>query len=86
MVHKANKYSTLGAQKLAQRGREGSLWKALLHGSWSFVHMYILKPRVLDGWPGFVIALDNFEGTFYKYAKLHELQADWTPPSSPPLK
>ncbi len=86
VVHKANKYSTLGAQKLAQRGREGTLWKALLHGSWSFVHMYILKRGILDGWPGFVIAFGNFEGTFYKYAKLHELQADWTPPTSPPLK
>jgi hypothetical protein len=51
---------------------------ALLHGLWSFFHMYILKRGILDGWPGFVIALGNFEGTFYKYAKLHELGADWT--------
>lgn len=86
VVHKANKYSTLGAQKLAERGRRGSMTRALLRGLWSFFHMYILKRGILDGWPGFVIALGNFEGTFYKYAKLHELQAGWTPPPSPPLR
>lgn len=85
VVHKANKYSTLGALKLARRGRTASMLTALLHGVWSFCHMYILKQGVLDGWPGFVIALGNFEGTFYKYAKLHEVQAHWSRPPSPPL-
>jgi len=33
-----------------------------------------LKLGILDGWPGFLIALGNFEGTFYKYAKLYELE------------
>ena len=86
VAHKANKYSTLGAQKLNERGRHGSMAKALLRGLWSFFHMYFLKLGLLEGWPGFVIALGNFEGTFYKYAKLYELQSNWTPPPSPPLK
>lgn len=86
VVHKANKYSTLGAEKLTKKGREANMLTALLRGTWSFFHMYFLKQGILDGWPGFVIALGNFEGTFYKYAKLHELQSDWQPPSSPPLK
>lgn len=85
VVHKANKYSTLGARKLAQRGRAGSMTAALLHGLWSFAHMYFLKRGLLDGWPGFVIALGNFEGTFYKYAKLYELQSDFSPPRQEPL-
>jgi hypothetical protein len=86
VIHKANKYSSLGAQKLAQRGRTGSMRQALLHGLWSFVQMYVIKRGFLDGWPGFIIALGNFEGTFYKYAKLHELQANWPMPPSPPLR
>lgn len=86
VVHKANKYSTLGADKLAKNGRRATMSTALTRGLWSFFHMYILKQGILDGWPGLVIALGNFEGTFYKYAKLHELQSDWRPPSSPPLK
>ena len=85
IVHKANKYSTLGAEKLTRKGREATMLTALGRGLWSFFHMYILKKGILDGWPGFVIALGNFEGTFYKYAKLHELQSDWNPPPSPPL-
>jgi glycosyltransferase involved in cell wall biosynthesis len=86
VVHKANKYSTLGAEKLARKGRKATMGTALLHGLWAFFHMYILKRGILDGWPGFVIAIGNFEGTFYKYAKLHERGADWTPPPSPPLR
>ena len=60
--------------------------KALSRGLWAFFHMYFLKLGILDGWPGFIIALGNFEGTFYKYAKLYELQAGWLPPLSPPLR
>ncbi len=86
VVHKANKYSTLGAEKLAQRGKTGGMFKALARGIWAFFHMYILKKGILDGWPGFIIALGNFEGTFYKYAKLYERQACWQPPDSPPLR
>jgi glycosyltransferase involved in cell wall biosynthesis len=86
VVHKANKYSTLGAEKLSRRGKHATMPHALLRGLWSFLHMYILKKGILDGWPGFIIALGNFEGTFYKYAKLHEMQSDWRPPPSPPLR
>lgn len=85
VAHKANKYSTLGAQKLQQKGRQASMLTALSRGMWSFFHMYILKKGILDGWPGLVIAIGNFEGTYYKYAKLHERQANWQPPASPPL-
>jgi hypothetical protein len=85
-VHKANKYSTLGAEKLSRRGKHATMFHALLRGIWSFLHMYVLKKGILDGWPGFIIALGNFEGTFYKYAKLHEMQSDWQPPPSPPLR
>lgn len=86
VVHKANKYSSLGAIKLQQRGRRATMLTALLRGCWSFFHMYILKKGILDGWPGLVIAIGNFEGTFYKYAKLVELQNDWLPPESPPIQ
>jgi hypothetical protein len=69
VVHKANRYSSLGAEKLTLRGRKGSMGKALTHGLWSFIKHYIFKRGFLDGWPGFVIAFGNFEGTFYRYAK-----------------
>lgn len=80
LLHKANRYSSLGATKLEEKGKRGSLTKALFHGAWTFIHLFFLKKGLLDGWPGFVIALGNFEGTFYKYAKLSERQAKWGSP------
>jgi len=70
VIAKMNHYSTLGMQKMEQQGREGSMASALLHGVGAFLRIYVLKLGFLDGWPGFVIALGNFEGTFYRYAKL----------------
>ena len=39
---------------------------------------------MLAGWAGFVIALGNFEGTFYRYMKAIELQkgSEWQAPAS----
>jgi glycosyltransferase involved in cell wall biosynthesis len=82
IIEKANRYSSLGAEKMAKSGRRGGMFKALTHGLWAFLHHYVIKMGVLDGWAGFVIAFGNFEGTFYKYAKLHEMQSDFRPPGS----
>jgi len=71
VMHKANRYSTLGAEKLLYQGKRAGMLTALGHGFWSAFSMYFLKLGCLDGWAGFVIALGNFEGTFYKYAKLY---------------
>jgi len=80
LLHKANRYSSLGAQKLEEKGKGGTMARALFHGAWAFIHLYILKKGILDGWAGFVIALGNFEGTFYKYAKLTEKKSGWRNP------
>lgn len=77
VIYKANKYSTLGVDKLVKKGVKGSILKAFLHGLWSFIKHYIFKLGFLDGGPGFVIAFGNFEGTFYRYVKLTEAQKNW---------
>lgn len=81
VMHKANRYSSLGAEKI--KDKKLSMRSALTHGIWSFVKHYIFKLGFLDGWAGFVIALGNFEGTFYRYVKAIEIQkADqWKPPA-----
>jgi len=86
IIRKMNRYSSLGAQKLA--GKRVSMGSALGHGIWAFIKHYLLKHGYRDGWAGFVIALGNFEGTFYRYAKRYEeMQAQaWSPPPSPPLR
>jgi len=77
LLVKANRYSSLGSEKLVRRGVEASMVKALFHGLGAFFQIYFLKKGFLDGWAGFVIALGNFEGTFYRYSKLMEKQSGW---------
>jgi len=86
ILHKAGRYSSLGAKRLEDEGATSGMLKALMHGIWAFVQHYFLKLGILDGWAGFAIALGNFEGTFYKYAKLCQKKSTWRPPPSPPLK
>ncbi len=80
VLHKTNRYSSLGAMRVSAKPL--SMWNALGHGMWAFVKHYIFKLGFFDGWPGFVIALSNFEGTFYRYVKAIELQrgASWNAP------
>ena len=85
VMQKANRYSSLGAQKLNDNAKKGSVLKALLHGTWAFIKHYIFKLGFLDGGAGFVIAFGNFEGTFYRYVKLYELQSNWLAPKDEPL-
>ena len=80
VINKMNRYSTLGAPKLAHK--RVSMASAFGHGLWSFIKHYILKRGFLDGWAGFVIAFGNFEGTFYRYAKRYEAMQDWKAPPS----
>ncbi len=83
VMHKSNRYSTLGAARVSAPNLTMST--ALSHGIWSFLKHYIFKFGFLDGWAGFVIALGNFEGTFYRYVKAIEIQkgAGWKAPAVP---
>lgn len=79
LLHKMQRYSTLGARKLERAGKRPTMATALLHGLWAFFRIYVLKLGFLDGWAGFVLALGNFEGTFYRYAKAATASLKWTP-------
>jgi glycosyltransferase involved in cell wall biosynthesis len=83
VMHKANRYSSLGAEKIVHK--KISMGSALAHGLWAFVKHYVFKLGFLDGWAGFMIALGNFEGTFYRYVKALEMQKGdaWKAPGGP---
>src|SRR5579875_1381586 len=83
VIRKMDRYSTLGAGKLADR--RVSMAGAFGHACWAFLKHYIVKRGFIDGWAGFVIAFGNFEGTFYRYAKRYEAMQDWREPESKPL-
>jgi glycosyltransferase involved in cell wall biosynthesis len=70
VLHKVNQYSTAGAAMMHKRGRKASLSGAVLRGLWSFFRTYILRGGILDGREGFMLAVSNAEGTYYRYLKL----------------
>ncbi|WP_206953170.1 glycosyltransferase family 2 protein [Trinickia acidisoli] len=69
-LDKANSYSTSGALTMAENGKHSSLGKAIGKGLWAFVRTYVLRRGFLDGRMGFMLAVANAEGTYYRYAKL----------------
>ena len=70
MLTKLNSYSTWGAQALHERGRRAGLGTALGHGAWTFIKTYFIRAGFLDGREGFMLAVSNAEGAYYKYLKL----------------
>lgn len=73
VLHKVNSYSSAGAQMLHQRGRKATLAGAVFRGWWSFMRTYFLRAGFLDGREGFMLAVSNAEGTYYRYLKLMQL-------------
>jgi glycosyltransferase involved in cell wall biosynthesis len=69
-IRKVNVYSSAGAEMLYQRGRRASLGTAIGHGLWAFVRTYFLSLGLLDGRAGFMLAVANAEGAYYRYLKL----------------
>ena len=70
VLHKVNQYSSAGAQMMQQHGRQTTLAGAVLRGVWSFLRTYFLRAGFLDGREGFILAVSNAEGTYYRYLKL----------------
>ncbi len=70
VLAKVNHYSTENAGMLHSRGRRAGLGSAILHGLWTFFRSYILQAGFLDGREGFILAVSNAEGSYYKYLKL----------------
>jgi glycosyltransferase involved in cell wall biosynthesis len=76
MIGKLNSYSTAGAVMLQRRGRRATLDTALFHGWWAFMRTYFLRLGFLDGREGFMLAVANAEGSYYRYLKLALLARD----------
>jgi glycosyltransferase involved in cell wall biosynthesis len=70
VLEKLNAYSTWGAQRLHEEGKRAGLARAVAHGLWAFLRTYIVRAGFLDGREGFMLAVSNAEGTYYKYVKL----------------
>lgn len=72
-IEKMNLYSTLSAQDKFRKGEKSSLLKAVSRGCWTFFRVFVLYRGFLDGRHGFMLAISNAGGTYYKYVKLAHL-------------
>lgn len=70
VLDKVNRYSSAGAERLQAQGRRANLGTAIGRGLWTFFRTYILKAGFLDGREGFMLAVSNAEGVYYRYLKL----------------
>jgi len=69
VVAKMNRYSSEGARMLAERGRAPGLASAIGHGLAAFFRTYVVRLGFLDGRYGFLLAVSNAEGSYYRYVK-----------------
>jgi hypothetical protein len=53
-----------------RQGEQAKLAKAILHGAWMFFRTYVVRLGFLDGREGFILAIANAEGSYYRYVKL----------------
>lgn len=68
-IRRIDQYSTLGAEKLVASGRRVSALSGVAHGLGTFLRVYLLKLGFLDGAAGFMLAVANAEGAYYRYQK-----------------
>ncbi len=68
-LSRMDRYSTAGADMLVASGRRVSFMTGILRGLWAFLRTYVLRLGFLDGREGFLLAVANAEGTYYRYMK-----------------
>ena len=68
-LSRMDRYSTAGAEQLLAAGKRVSFMSGISHGLWAFVRTYVLRGGFLDGREGFLLAVANAEGTYYRYMK-----------------
>ena len=73
-VSQNNKFSSISAQFMFDKGRRTNVFKLLLNPSWAFFLSYFIRLGFADGLYGFIIAVNISHLTFLKHAKLLTLQ------------
>jgi glycosyltransferase involved in cell wall biosynthesis len=68
-LSRMDRYSTTSAERIVAAGRKVSFMTGIGHGLYSFLHTYVLRAGFLDGAEGFLLAVANAEGSYYRYMK-----------------
>ncbi|RED44004.1 glycosyltransferase involved in cell wall biosynthesis [Winogradskyella eximia] len=70
---KTEYFSTIAAKAYYDVGKKAPIWKIIWNPTWAFFKTYFLRLGILDGFNGYVIAVQTANITFLKYSKLREL-------------
>ena len=68
-LSRMDRYSTSGAAMIGTAGKRVTFISGIGHGLWAFFRTYVLRAGFLDGPEGFLLAVANAEGTYYRYMK-----------------
>jgi glycosyltransferase involved in cell wall biosynthesis len=68
-LSRVDRYSTASADAIVATGRRVSFLTGIGHGLFSFFRAYVLHAGFLDGAEGFLLAVANAEGSYYRYMK-----------------
>ncbi len=68
-LSRMDRYSTASAERIVAAGRRVSFMTGIGHGLYSFLRTYVLRAGFLDGAEGFLLAVANAEGSYYRYMK-----------------
>jgi glycosyltransferase involved in cell wall biosynthesis len=68
-LSRVDRYSTAGAEALVTSRRKVSFLSGIGHGLYAFLRTYVLRAGFLDGAEGFLLAVANAEGSYYRYMK-----------------
>ncbi len=74
MLRTMDEYSTIIAREFHAEGRRANPLSPVWHGAGMFLKIYLVERGFLDGMDGLVTALAKAGGSFFKYAKLLEMQ------------
>ena len=75
-ILQTNKFSTIEAQSLFNRGKRATLFKLVTRPGFQFFKDYILRKGFLDGHYGFIICFINSLYVLLKYAKMMDMQTN----------
>jgi glycosyltransferase involved in cell wall biosynthesis len=68
-LSRMDRYSTARADMIVTSGRRVSFFTGIVRGWWTFIQTYFIRLGFLDGREGFLLAVANAEGTYYRYMK-----------------
>lgn len=74
MLKNVDNYSSIAAKELFDKGRRVNMMTPVIHGIAMFLKIYIVQKGIFDGFDGLVMSVAKASGSFFKYAKLYELQ------------